>query len=486
MVESFSQGQAESTEQASSPHQQPHESIVDGLQHLLISAPSPLPFVPFEILAKIFIASRDIILEDRRPSMAALLRVSQVCARWRDIAHFIAALWTHLFLNFHSKRRYTRVQKLVQSWIARSGTQALAVHVYSCYPRPHNPVIDFVLAHASRIRELSLRLPTAHFRPFLQAPPGTFPVLETVSMTVIPKSETMYDASWGESRDEFFGIDTGFAGEFDRGILWADMGHITVLQNTPSLRRLAIESSFTNLDSRTLPLAWGELTEIDFSFVTISVFDCAFMLPMCTGLVRLTFSTDSSNGPCMPQIPPVTIPNLQAVDWQGFHVDDLSIFSPLILPSLLSLKMREGDEESVLFLRSNSPFALRELELVFFTLSFPRFSKFLRDMPSLTKIELYQCITLTDELFAFLAYDARTPVLPWLARLVLCSGHQHFSEPCMVRMVASRWGATPLKYVRISARPVPAHASTPAVHRKVLDRIAVMAGEGLAFDYDYS
>ncbi|KAJ7652228.1 hypothetical protein B0H17DRAFT_1338605 [Mycena rosella] len=222
-----------------------------------ISGGGDLPFVPFEVLAKIFIAFRDIVLEKSFPSIGAFLALSQVCGRWRAISHYTRALWTHLFFNFHSKRRYARLRKLVEQWVARSGTLGLSVHIRSCYPRPHNPVIDFVLAHAFRIRELSLRLPGAQLRPFLQSPPRTFPLLEKINLDIIPKSEAEYDPSWGESRDEYFhGLfeyGPGYSGsDFDDGILSDDK--VTVLENAPRLRSLTIEASCTNLDSLALHL----------------------------------------------------------------------------------------------------------------------------------------------------------------------------------------------------------------------------------------
>ncbi|KAJ7890093.1 hypothetical protein B0H14DRAFT_3705797 [Mycena olivaceomarginata] len=87
-----------------------------------ISVPSrgPFPFVPFELLAKIFIHFRDDALHEFVPSLAHLLAVSQVCSRWRDIAHGTCELWTHIPLNFHSKRHYCRLQKLFDEWATRS------------------------------------------------------------------------------------------------------------------------------------------------------------------------------------------------------------------------------------------------------------------------------------------------------------------------------------------------------------------------------
>jgi hypothetical protein len=48
---------------------------------LSIRTGGPLPFIPFEILSKIFIEFRDITLGESQPSLNALLLVSQVCGR---------------------------------------------------------------------------------------------------------------------------------------------------------------------------------------------------------------------------------------------------------------------------------------------------------------------------------------------------------------------------------------------------------------------
>ncbi|KAJ7078103.1 hypothetical protein C8R43DRAFT_1245307 [Mycena crocata] len=457
-------------------------------QHPLLIG-GPLPFVPFEILAKIFLALRDLVLDKSFPSIEKFLTVSQVCGRWRDVAHCTAALWTHLHLDFHSKRRYNHIHNVVKEWIARSGAMALTVAVRSCYPRSHNPVIDFILSHASRIRELSLDLPAPHFPRLLAAAPGRFPVLETVKLTNISQSEALYEPDSGESRDEYFGwkLGSGFAGESDSGILWASTP-ITVFGQAPRLTSVTIHTEFSNIQPRTFLLPWANLTELDLSFTIIDVRDTAHILPLCIAMVGLKFATDRSQGVTMPEISILTLSKLQTLEWSGFNVDDGSIFRPLILPRLITLNMREGEEDTVFSLHTRSAFALQDLTLTFFCLSFPRFSLFLRDMPSLTSLWLSVSIVITDELLEFLVYDPRNPVLPRLAQLTLFDHDHHFSEITMLRMVASRWrrtaSPTPLTKISISNNRNTGHDLPPAFHRRILDKIAEMVEDGLEFKYD--
>ncbi|KAJ7443378.1 hypothetical protein FB451DRAFT_1437608 [Mycena latifolia] len=49
--------------------------------------PVPVPFLPFEIMAKIFLMYRDLALEKLARYLRALLDLSQVSQRWRAIAH---------------------------------------------------------------------------------------------------------------------------------------------------------------------------------------------------------------------------------------------------------------------------------------------------------------------------------------------------------------------------------------------------------------
>jgi hypothetical protein len=148
--------------------------------------------------------------------------------------------------------------------------------------------------------------------------------------------------------------------------------------------------------------------------------------------------------------------------------------------------MREGCQEILYCLREHASFLLRGLTLVFFHIAIPRFSAFLRDMPSLISLELRMSIHTTDDFLAFLTYNKqRNPVLPNLEKLALCDREQHFSESVMLRMLESRWQKTPFTRGWISTRRTEAHASTPAVHRKVMGRLIELVEEGLKFKYDF-
>ncbi|KAJ7275831.1 hypothetical protein C8J57DRAFT_1505134 [Mycena rebaudengoi] len=90
-----------------------------------------------------------------------------------------------------------------------------------------------------------------------------------------------------------------------------------------------------------------------------------------------------------------------------------------------------------------------------------------------------------DDFLLFLTYNRQSnAVLPHLEQLVLVDREQHFSESSMLRMMESRWGTTPFAVGRIMTKRTVAHASTPALHRKVRERITEMVEAGLKFEYE--
>jgi hypothetical protein len=187
----------------------------------------------------------------------------------------------------------------------------------------------------------------------------------------------------------------------------------------------------------------------------------------------------------MPSIPRVRLPQLAELNYIGLHVDDVSIFDRLILPRLTTLELRDACQESIYALHTNAAFALREITLVFVHLTIPRLSAFLREMPSLTSLELRMCLNTTDDFLLFLTYNRQSnAVLPHLEQLVLVDCEQHFSESSMLCMMESRWGTTPFAAGRIMIKRTVAHASTPALHRKVRERITEMVEAGLKFEYE--
>lgn len=251
-----------------------------------------LPVLPVEVVGEIFLAFRDLSPKESPHSMFALLKVSQISGRWRAIAHDTTALWTHIALEFHTRQQYRRLREQIAHWVARSHPRPLSVIIRSCYPGPHNPIIDFFLAHASRIRSFCLTLPQDHFHSLLLAPGGVFTVLDTLTLTVMAKEETVFDPSFGVSRSEYFSDENYYAKGSDvGGILWQSAGpQLTVFANLPRLRNITIYSDDTNDFAPSMfPLSWANLIHIDLGLVALSVADSTHFLPLCVNAEVLRF-----------------------------------------------------------------------------------------------------------------------------------------------------------------------------------------------------
>ncbi|KAF7374710.1 hypothetical protein MSAN_00356200 [Mycena sanguinolenta] len=450
-----------------------------------------IPFLPFEILGKILVEFRDSALCDTSSLTSAVLGVSQVCRYWRNVAHGTGELWTHLRLNFHSKKHYHRLRKLVQQWVVRSHPRTLSFAIRSCYPHAQNPIIQVLLKDASRIRDLSLELPAAHFIPFLQATAGSFPSLENLNMSILSIWDSTYDPESGLSRYQFFEEYDREHPHFENGIpdeeaLWGTMAApMTSLQDAPRLRRIEMFCSyFCTLDPRMFPLNWANLTELDLEFVMLSVEDTAHILPQCTRLRHLKLETDSTPNAIMPPLPRARLPELTVFQWSGFDEDGTSVFEGLSLPGLTDLYLYDGSEGGLQCLYENSSFALRKLYLAESCVhtTFPFLSTFLRSMPSLVSFTAPLSETITDEFLAFLTYDEQhNRILPNLENFDVCHQVQQFSASAVLSMLESRWGTTPLARVKISTRLPEARAPTPA---DVRSRLIELVEDGLKLVYD--
>jgi hypothetical protein len=173
-------------------------------------------------------------------------------------------------LHFHTKKAYKRVSKLAEvGWIARSGSYPLSFKIRSYFPNAPNPAIDFLLVHASRIRDLSLQLPAPQFYRFLRLKPGSFPSLETITLDAIPRCNWDVDpAMLGMTRAELFAEEMPYGPEPDPGILWGGLcTPASVFQNMPKLREVRINADCDGFDPHILSLPWACLTDINIESV---------------------------------------------------------------------------------------------------------------------------------------------------------------------------------------------------------------------------
>ncbi|KAJ7780474.1 hypothetical protein B0H14DRAFT_3507492 [Mycena olivaceomarginata] len=275
--------------------------------------------------------------------------------------------------------------------------------------------MDFLLVHASRIHELSLQLPAPQFHQFLRLQPGSFPSLTKITMIAIPQSNWAVDpATLGMTRAEFFAEDLPY-GEPDPGILWGGLWDpASVFQCTPKLREVEIHAYCAAMDPHILRIPWASLTNIYIDSVQMGVVDTSDVLKLVVNALLLSFSTGGSQGPTMPLMRAVRLP-VQQLTWQGYG----RLATRLCVSSVNKLE---------------------ELLFVFTKLTVLATATFLRQMHTLTHLEIRLSIALTDELMQFLTYDAQAPVLPVLKNLILFDRRKCFVLFTVFAVWSLPWG----------------------------------------------
>ncbi|KAJ7840457.1 hypothetical protein B0H13DRAFT_2366218 [Mycena leptocephala] len=252
-----------------------------------------LPFLPLEIIMKIHPMCRDLALDELKSHtyIQAPLRISQVY------------------------QRLARTNALQSSPRSDGSPGAALVRFPSksalaSFPSAPNRAIDFLLVHASRIRDLSLQLPTPQF---LRINPGSFSALEKIMLDAVPRCNWDVDREMlGMTRAELFAEEMPYA-EPGPGILWG--GPYSV----PPLLYFKTTQSC------------GSLTDINIESVVMG--SLIHLLELIVKAHRLSFCTGLSQGAIMPLLRAVRLP-IHRLTWYGYLVDDTSIFAPLILPKL--------------------------------------------------------------------------------------------------------------------------------------------------------
>ncbi|KAJ7615313.1 hypothetical protein FB45DRAFT_935378, partial [Roridomyces roridus] len=346
--------------------------------------------------------------------MREILLLTHVCGRWRLIAHYAADLWIDIQYHFHSEDTRLRRLNLVALWMERSSLNSprgLSFNIHSCYPGARNPVIDFILANAGRIRSLHLKLPEPHFPHLLQTPPGLFTTLESLTLVVIHKCDTMFKSSSGLSRDLYFLSNRG-NGPDTASILWPSVNTpFTAFQHAPRLRDFAFDAwAVFNNQCMFDIVPWSNLTDVDLRFVMLGVHDVSDLLPRLTKARKFNVRMDGRQGMFMPALPRTIRLPLVSLEWDGGnYVEDASVFAPLVLPYLKSLDLwYNAGAEGLRALCARSACKLETLSLRDSHLSYPSFSKFLAEVPTLTSLTLYHSLPITDKFLESLVYDSST------------------------------------------------------------------------------
>ncbi|KAF7374466.1 WD40 repeat-like protein [Mycena sanguinolenta] len=196
---------------------------------------SPIRRIPHDVLVEIFLAclpSKHHALID--PTQAPML-LGRICRHWSRVVYSTPMLWRSIHIpppNYlHTPPNIlSRLEKIVEDWLERSGTCALALSIFDPGNFSHNlerhPLVSRLLPFSRRLRHLAITGDLALFRPLLCLGSEDLPLLKDLRMHSIVHSPNL---------DNLFQAHT--------------------------LEEIALNMT-ASIDPRSLPLPWSQLTEL--------------------------------------------------------------------------------------------------------------------------------------------------------------------------------------------------------------------------------
>ncbi|KAJ6501966.1 hypothetical protein C8R45DRAFT_1209619 [Mycena sanguinolenta] len=378
---------------------------------------APIHTLPVELLPEIFefTIRNDWQIED-------VLRISQVCSDWRQVAHSTPRLWTAemridlrggiLEVDAEEQAAYVDVLK---TWLSRSAPLTIPITLRVNDYTPSNRILDEVLGTAPRWRSLAL---------------------VNANSTIAPSFVSRLADSKPSNLEQLGEL--GFHDDVD----------LTAVPSFafPRLRTLDIW-----LSANVLPtfVPWAQLTDLTFKCDFPIVLD---VLAQCPNLIKAVFRTPAWT--VLPAASDVfTLSHLRALElrfaWEGHHF--VPFADRLSAPALeeLYLDFREKEIDRVFWTSAHfTAFQLRapnitQLGFEDSCLTADDLTVAIHHAPFLTHLTLVDCHACSDDdLASALCYEIGTTALaPNLRYLRICkhTAVVNFTEEMLARMITSQW-----------------------------------------------
>ncbi|KAJ3569568.1 hypothetical protein NP233_g4970 [Leucocoprinus birnbaumii] len=277
---------------------------------------------PTELLSEIFlnlIASQPSTSPTPTNTIHHPLLVSHICSHWRTAALATPRLWARLFIQLGLSKAESQAA-LVRAWMERSGGCPLTIYVFWEDPpfASTHPVLECLMQHSTRWKEMFFYLPFTVFRRFGKVA-GKVPLLTDLSLGTDTDAQDMITGADEDKEEDGDGDDDedeGDDGEDDGGSdsatssssALSDPGsyQLQMFKSAPKLASLEC----VNLSPFLFTFPWDNLTNIPLMAVTIE--ECLSILHQATSLVKAGFiflTTSSSPVPSPPSIAaPVVTP----------------------------------------------------------------------------------------------------------------------------------------------------------------------------------
>ncbi|KAJ7292756.1 hypothetical protein C8J57DRAFT_1490244 [Mycena rebaudengoi] len=383
-------------------------------EYSLRLALAPICQVPVELLREIFvlaIAHGPLTPDD----VKRILRLTQVCAHWRHVAHNTPQLWTSPLLINLLKPSLAQIEG-VKMWLERSAPLPVPIHVDlpldSSLGREWVGTLVWALLSAAQ-RWNSLTFAAQSLRSLPRIPAGTFEQLEVLDLSCTA-------ADLDAPVDSFL--------------------------SAPRLR--SVDLQIPQVES--FLVLWAQLTVLKLSKVAVQT--ASDILAQCTSVVSATLCI--SDIPMPPNQPTaahtaVTLPHCTKLDLDLFCGDGdyaIPILQRFMLPALHTLAVRfrldavNWPGATLAQFLENSP-AVAVIEICASTLDEEDLCGVLEKAPNLVRLALddcWQCVG--NEFFDALCYSTSTaPLAKDLNELYLGFVGTGFDETRLEAMLDSRW-----------------------------------------------
>ncbi|KAF7375516.1 F-box domain-containing protein [Mycena sanguinolenta] len=346
----------------------------------------PVLSLPTEITTEIFLRCIPPQSNLRQAHSEAPFLLAQICRRWRQLALDTPHLWRSLVFN----ERETSID-LLQLWLFRSGNLPLDIELKCSEPTRAGPLIETVLLHCPRWRNVKFGLPEGSFSE-LDLRHASLPTLHSISL------EPTVLWAWPESIDD----------------------PVTIM-HAPSLREVHV----SRLPRATIAVPWAQITALTLNRERPFP-ECMSILEECPNLITLHVSTtepaDGAN---------TNLITLKSLETLTCDFGDASVLEYLTLPRLSRLTVSKIWEPqhatifSTFIHRSACPLQFLSVEI--HSTSPGVLDPFLRAVPdSVSDVEFtWNKLGSTADLFSALQ---SMDILPELKRLRLRAGTRMYDE----------------------------------------------------------
>ncbi|KAF7979227.1 hypothetical protein HWV62_67 [Athelia sp. TMB] len=272
---------------------------------------APIKRVPPEILVEVFMYLLPKVWNDASAvALRSRMLPSHICKRWRELSLSVAHFWSEITVKVDREDMDRRLE-CARSWLARSGSCPLKVHL-SCLWPPYlaqwQSLLDLILPYSTRWAHASIHSVMPDTLTVLK---GNLPILESVAVIF---------SAWPNSYAPF--------------------------ESAPKLRRIdALADDLLN--GAALP--WAQLTEVEVS--DSSVRQCLAIINKLPNVVSYNVTLSSSSEDPVAELyggPPIRLVNLKHLNVTG-EADISGFHESLELPALISYTYQEAEESVTLW-----------------------------------------------------------------------------------------------------------------------------------------